>query len=273
MSSAPSNRIRKGVLYQMLPESLPLADRFKLARDTGWDGVEAPPIVDPAEAERMRAGAEAAGLRIHSVIFGGWDAPLSHPDAAVRDRGVRACEAALRGAKAMGADALLLVPGIVNETTGYKEAYERSQACVRRLVPVAENVRVHLLIEEVWNNFLLSPLEFAGYVDSFRSPWVGAYFDVGNVVPFGWPEDWIKILGKRIRKVHFKDFKGGPGLFGAVGSGKFVNLRDGSIAWPRVRAALAEIGYSDFVTVELGGGDEAYLRDVSRRVDQILDGA
>ncbi len=272
MNRSAPGRIRKAVLYQMLPGNLSLLDRFKLARDTGWDGVEAPPITDPAEAEKMRAGAEAAGLRIHSVIFGGWDAPLSHPDSAVREKGVKAAEAALRGAKAMGADAILLVPAVVNAETGYKDAYDRSRAGVRRLVPLAEQLRVQVLIEEVWNNFLLSPLEFNAYVDGFRSPWVGAYFDVGNVVPFGWPEDWIRTLGKRIKKVHLKDFKGGPGLFGAVGSGKFVNLRDGSIDWPRVRKALSDIGFADFVTVELGGGDEAYLRDVSRRVDQILAG-
>jgi hexulose-6-phosphate isomerase len=126
----------------MLPGNLSLADRFKLARDTGWEGIEAPPITDPAEAEKMRAGAEAAGLRIHSVIFGGWDAPLSHarPGRARSAAYGRRSRPARR--KAMGADALLLVPAVVNAETGYKDAYDRSRAGVRRLVPLAEQLRV-----------------------------------------------------------------------------------------------------------------------------------
>ncbi|HTE19127.1 MAG TPA: TIM barrel protein, partial [Armatimonadota bacterium] len=113
--------------------------------------------------------------------------------------------------------------------------------------------------------------EFNQFVDSFKSPWVQAYFDVGNVVPFAWPEDWIRTLGPRIKKVHLKDFKGGPGLFQAIG-GSFVNLRDGSVNWPEVRKAFSEIGYNGWVTCELSGGDAEYLKDVSRRVDLILAG-
>jgi hexulose-6-phosphate isomerase len=128
-----------------------------------------------------------------------------------------------------------------------------------------------ICVEEVWNNFLLSPLEYCQYIDGFHSPWVHAYFDVGNVVAFAWPEDWIRTLGHRVRKVHLKDFKGGPGLFGGIG-GHWANLREGSINWPEVRRAFTEIGYNGYMTTELSGGDEAYLRDVSQRVDLILAG-
>jgi hexulose-6-phosphate isomerase len=113
------------------------------------------------------------------------------------------------------------------------------------------------------------PLEFARYIDELNSPWVQAYFDVGNVVRFGWPQDWIRTLGKRTRKVHIKDFKGGPGL--GTG-GEWVNLREGSIDWPEVMRALAEVGYEGYLTCELKGGDEAYLRDLSARIDLILAG-
>jgi hexulose-6-phosphate isomerase len=136
---------------------------------------------------------------------------------------------------------------------------------------VAEELRMNINVEEVWNNFLLSPMEMAAFVDSFKSPRVHSYFDVGNVVTFAWPEDWIRTLGKRIRKIHLKDYKGGPGLFGG-NKGSFVNLREGSINWPEVRKALGEVGYEGFMTTELGGGDEAYLRDVSARVDKIIAG-
>jgi len=255
----------------MLPGGLSREERFKLARDVGFEGIEAPPITDPAECEAMRAGAEKAGIRIHSVIYGGWDPPLSHPDPAQAERSLKNCEAALHGAKAMGADCILLVPAVVDARTRYQDAWDRSSRAIRKLIPTAEKLKIGISVEEVWNNFLLSPLEFARFVDGFRSPRVTAYFDVGNVVTFGWPEDWIRTLGKRITQVHLKDFKGGPGLFGG-NKGSFVNLRDGSVNWPEVMKAFREVGFAGYMTCELGGGDEAYLRDVSRRVDQILEG-
>jgi L-ribulose-5-phosphate 3-epimerase len=262
---------KKAVLYDMLPSSMSREDRFKLARDVGFAGVEASPITDLAECDKMRAAAEKAGIRIHSVIYGGWDPPLTHPDAEAREKSIKNAEAALRGAKQMGADGILLVPGVVNAKTRYVDAYKHAREGVKRLIPVAEELQADINLEEVWNNFLLSPMEFAAFVDSFKNKWVQAYFDVGNVVTFGWPEDWIRTLGKRIHKVHLKDYKGGPGLFGG-NKGSFVNLREGSINWPEVRKAFAEIGYTGFMTTELGGGGEAYLRDVSSRVDKILAG-
>jgi L-ribulose-5-phosphate 3-epimerase len=255
---------KKALLYAMLPDRLSMEDRFKLARDVGFAAVEAPPIPDAGEAEKMRAAAAKAGIAIHSVIYGGWHAPLSSADPAVVERGRRDVEAALRSAHAMGAEDILLVPAVVNAETRYVHAYERSQKQIRRVIPLAEELRVMICVENVWNNFLLSPLEFARYVDEFKSPWVQAYFDVGNVVVFGWPEDWIRTLGPRIKKVHLKDFK--------RSSREFVNLRDGDVNWPEVRRAFAEVGFSGPMTTELGGGDEAYLRDVSARVDKILAG-
>jgi L-ribulose-5-phosphate 3-epimerase len=262
---------KKAVLFSMLPGSLSVEDRFKLARDVGFAGVEAPVMDGAAECERMRRAAETVGVRIHSVIYGGWDPPLSHPDPTARQRSLKNAAAALQSAGRLGAENILLVPAVVDAATRYQDAYRRSREGIERLVPVAEKLKVQICVENVWNNFLLSPLEFAQYIDRFKSPWVQAYFDVGNVVIFGWPEDWIRTLGPRIRKVHLKDFKGGPGLFGGS-KGSFVNLRDGSINWPEVRRAFAEIGYAGFMTTELGGGDEAYLRDVSARVDRILAG-
>lgn len=267
----PGGKPKKGLVWSMLPGNLSPEDRFKLAKDVGFEGVEMPPITDPAQCEAMRAAAEKAGIRIHSVIYGGWDPPLTHPDPARREQSLKNAEAALKGAKLMGADSILLVPGVVNKDTSYKNAYEWAGAGIRRLIPTAESLKTPIYVEEVWNNFLLSPLEFVRFVDGFKSQWVQAYFDVGNIVPFGWPEDWIRTLGPRIRKVHLKDFKGGPGMFGAV-KGNFCDLREGSVNWPEVRKAFHEIGFDDFMTCELRGGDEAYLRDVVARVDKILAG-
>lgn len=268
-SLSQSKGPRKAIMFGMLPNLPSLEDRFKLARDVGFEAVEAPPLTDEAECERMRKAAEAAQVRIHSVIYGGWGAPLSSADPEVIQKGLAAVEASLKGAALMGADGLLLVPAVVNGSTRYVDAYRRSQANIRKLIPVAERYKVAILIENVWNNFLLSPLEFARYIDEFKSRWVQAYFDCGNVVAFGWPEDWIRTLGPRIKKVHLKDYRGGPGL----GSrGEFVHLREGSVNWPEVRRALAEVGFTGYMTPELAGGDEAYLRDLSQRIDKILAG-
>jgi hexulose-6-phosphate isomerase len=189
---APARRAgapKKAVMFSMLPSSMPLEDRFKLARDVGFQGVEAPPITDSAECEKMRSAASKAGIPIHSVIYGGWDPPLTHPDASAREKSVRNAEAALRGAKIMGADGILLVPGVVNAQTRYVDAYRYATEGIKRLIPVAEELRMNINVEEVWNNFLLSPMEMAAFVDSFKSPRVHSYFDVGNVVTFAWPED------------------------------------------------------------------------------------
>ena len=258
-------KAKKAVIWGMLPGNLSREDRFKLVRDCGFDGVEAPPIADAAECEAMRKAAEAASVRIHSVIYGGWDAPLSSPNPEVRETGVKQVQAALESAHRMGADDILLVPGIVTAETRYIQCYQRSQQAIRRLIPIAERLKVMILVEEVWNKFLLSPLEFARYIDELGSPWVQSYFDVGNVVDFAWPEDWIRTLGKRIKRVHLKDFRRGPR--------QFVNLLEGDVNWPEVRRAFLEVGYHGFMTCELPGGDEAYLRDVASRVDRIIAGA
>lgn len=263
---------KKALLYDMLPSHLSLEDRFKLARDVGFAGVQSGPIADAAQCARMRSGAEKAGIRVHSVIYGGWDPPLSDPDPARREQSFRNAVSALQSAAAMGADDILLVPAVVDSRTRYIDAYRRSQEQIRRLIPWAEKLKVEITVEEVWNNFLLSPMEYAHFIDSFHSPWVGSHFDVGNVVTFGWPEDWIRTVGKRIKKVHLKDYKGGPGLFGG-NHGSFVNLWEGSVDWKAVRTAFAEVGFTGFMTTELGGGDEAYLRDISARVDRILAAA
>jgi L-ribulose-5-phosphate 3-epimerase len=195
-------------------------------------------------------------------VYGGWGAPLSDPSPEVQEKGLAGMRMALTSAKAYGCDAVLLVPAIVTETVGYGQAYERSQKNIRKLLPRAEDLGVVIAVENVWNKFLLSPLEFARYVDEFDSPWLKAYFDIGNVILFGYSQDWIRTLGKRIVKIHLKDFKR-KGY-------QWTNLLDGDVNWKQVRLALGEIGYDGYMTTELGGGDEAYLKDLSKRIDKII---
>ena len=259
--------IKKAVLISMLPEKMSYVDRFKLARDTGFEAVEAQTVKDQHEAEAIRKAADETKIRIHSVMnIDHWDYPLSSPDARVVDRGIEGMKTSLHNAKLWGADAVLLVPAVVTSQVSYKEAWERSQKQIRRLLPLAEELRLVIAVEEVWNKFLLSPLEFANYVDEFRSPWVKTYFDVGNVVLFGYPQDWIRTQAKRIVKVHLKDFKLKEDAY------TWVNLGEGDIDWPAVRSAFTDVGYSGYVTTELDGGDEPYLREVSKRVDRLVLG-
>ncbi|HKS95739.1 MAG TPA: TIM barrel protein [Terriglobia bacterium] len=259
--------IKKGVLLGMLPKQLSYADRFKLARDVGFSAVQAYTTPDQHEAEEIKKAADAAGIKIDSVMNEGhWEWPLSSSDPAVVEKSLNAMRTSLHNAKLWGCYSVLLVPAVVNPQTGYRDAWTRSQTQIRKLIPLAEELRIVIAIEEVWNKFLLSPLEMATYVDQFKSPWIKVWFDVGNVVLYGYPQDWIRTLGKRIVELHLKDFKRLEDGY------KWVNLGDGDINWPEVRKALAEIGYRGTATTELDGGDEAYLRDVSKRVNRLALG-
>lgn len=274
--SASSARlpIRKGVLLDMLPKDLPYPDRLRLAREVGFEELECPTIRDQAEAEAILSAAKSAGLRIHSVMNSDhWKYPLSSADPAVVARSVDCMEVSLRNARLWGADTVLLVPAVVNEQTRYVEAWDRSMKQIRKLLPLAQELKVVIAVENVWNKFLLSPLEFARYVDEFRSPWVRAYFDVGNILLYGYPQDWIRTLGKRIVKLHFKDFRFQVDKASGRRYAEFVPLREGDLDWKQVYQALVEIGYQGTATVEVRGGGRAELEEISRRVDLILTNA
>jgi L-ribulose-5-phosphate 3-epimerase len=265
--AAKALAVKKGLVMDMLPSKLSYGDRFKLARDVGFDVVQAPTTPDMHEAEEMKKAADGAGIRIDSVMnMDHWKYPLSSGDAAVVTKSMDGMRTSLRNAKVWGSDAVLLVPAVVNAETSYREAWTRSQKQIRELIPMAAELNVVIAIEEVWNKFLLSPLEMAKYVGEFESPWIKAWFDVGNVVLYGYPQDWIRTLGKSIYKVHLKDFKRKESGYA------WVNLGDGDVDWAEVRKAFAEVGYSGSVIAELDGGDEAYLRDVSKRIDRLVVG-
>jgi L-ribulose-5-phosphate 3-epimerase len=265
----PKGQPKKSVLVSMLPKGS-YADRFAIARDAGFVGTEMHTTPDQAEAEEARAAAEKTGLVIHSVMNADhWKFPLSSGDPEVVKKSVAGMETSLRNARLWGAGVVLLVPAVVNSETSYAKAWSRSQQVIReRILPLAAELKVVVAIEEVWNKFLLSPLEMARYVDEFESPWVKAYFDVGNVVFYGYPQDWIRTLDKRIVRLHLKDFK----LDREKGTFEWKNLGEGDIDWPAVRQALADIGYDGYMTTEIRGGDAAYLKDVSMRIDRFLAG-
>ncbi len=263
--SQSNNPLKKAVLISMLPKTMSYLDRFKLAIDCGFEAMEAQTITDQKEAEQIKEAADKAKLRIHSVMnMAHWANPLSSSDPGKVAASMQGMETSLRNAKLWGADTVLLVPAVVDATTTIPQAWQRSVPQIKKLIPLAKELNVVIAIEEVWNKFLLTPYELARYVDEFKSPWVKAYFDIGNIVMYGFPQEWIRALGKRIVKFHLKDFD--------TKTRNFVNLREGSIDWPAVRKAIGDIGYNGYLTVELSGGDAAYLQDVSRRVDKIFAG-
>jgi len=270
-AAAPStSAIKKAVLISMLPKDRPYAERFTMAREAGFDAIEMQTISKPEEAAEIREASQKTGLRIHSVMnMDHWRLPLSSADPDVVTRSVQGMETSLKNAALWGAETVLLVPAVVDAQTSYRDAYTRSQLVIReRLIPAARDAKVVIAVEEVWNKFLLSPLEFAKYVDEFESPFVRAYFDVGNVVLYGFPQDWIRTLGPRIAKLHLKDFhldrREGRFTWNAIG--------EGDIDWPEVRKALSDVGYKGYATTEVNGGDAAYLKDLAARVDRFIGG-
>jgi L-ribulose-5-phosphate 3-epimerase len=272
-SPAPGGPLKKAVLISMFPKEMSYLDRFKLAVDSGFEGVEAQTIAEEKEAEEIKEASLKTRLPIHSVMnMGHWDWPLSSPNQDDVTKSLQRMEVSLRNAKLWGAETVLLVPAVVRPDTTYTQAWQRSQQQIKKLIPLAKELGVVIAIEEVWNKFLLTAPDMARYVDDFKSPWIKAYCDVGNMVFYGYPQEWIRVLGKRIVRFHLKDFD--------TRTRQFVPLLEGSIDWKEVRKAIGEIGYSGFLTVELSAkpeelkdGHPAYLREVVKRVDRIFAGA
>jgi hexulose-6-phosphate isomerase len=267
---AGTSVLKKSTLISMLPKERTYAERFAIARAAGFEAIEMRTMPRDAEAAEIREASQKTELKIHSVMNEDhWRLPLSSSDPDVVGRTVKGMETSFRNAVLWGADTVLLVPAVVDANTSYKDAWTRSQRVIReRLLPMARDMKVVIGVEEVWNKFLLSPLEMARYVDEFESPWVRAYFDVGNVLIWAFPQDWIRTLGSRIVRIHVKDFS-----FDRQ-NGRFAwkNIGEGDIDWPEVRRALADVKYSGYVTTEVSGGDEAYLKDLSQRVDRFFAG-
>jgi L-ribulose-5-phosphate 3-epimerase len=275
MPAATSDRlpILMAVEYSMLPDTVSILERFQIAKDSGFERIECPTTRSQKDAEAMKAASETVGLPIHSVMnMDHWKYPFSSADPAVVEKSLEGARVSIRNAHLWGAETVLLVPAVVDAKTTYSEAYKRSQPALRKLLPLAEELKVTLALEEVWNKFLLSPLEFARYIDEFESPRIRAYFDVGNVVLYGYPQDWIRTLGKRIAKLHIKDFsfREDPATKKRVAD--WVSLGEGDIDWTAVYQALRDIGYRGTATVELEQADATGLKEIRRRFDLILSG-
>ena len=261
--------IKKGIMWATVGVKGSLLEKMKAVKEAGFEGVEMMSHMDQDEVLRAR---DATGLAIPSVCGRDhWKKPLTDPDPAVRAEGLEALRQTLRDAKRYDASSVLLVPGTVTEQVAYDVAYARSQAEIRKAVPLAEELGVKIAIENVWNHFLLSPLEAARYVDEFKSPAVGWHFDVGNILNYGWPEQWVRILGPRIQKLHIKEFSRKKRDKEGLWKGFEVPLVEGDNNWPAVMKAVDDIGYQGWAITEQGGGDSpAGLQDLAERLGKIL---
>lgn len=271
--------MKKGISIWSFPESR-LVSVFTSAKRAGFDGVEIALSrngeiclsLTQTEAEEIRALADRCGIQLYSIatsMF--WETPLTSPDPSTRDHAEAILRKQLDIAAWLGCDTVLAVPGIVDEKTSYTNAYDRALDAMKRLAPYAEAKQVVIGVENVWNRFLLSPLEMKGFIDKVGSPYVRAYFDVGNVVRDGYPEQWIRILASRIAKVHIKDYRRADGTING-----FVDLLKGDTDFMAVATALSEIDYNGWVTAELSPPQslsfDKWLLNVSETIDIIFGG-
>lgn len=262
--------MKKGINIGVLG-SISVEDALKRAKEVGFDGIElnVSPSGTPegkltvdtseGEAEKIRKTAKSTGIDISSLLLGFlWGVPLSSSDEEVRKKSVDWTIGSIKLAGKLGAESVLIVPGVVSalgpqpEFNPYDQVWELSTKSIREILPHAEKAKVKVAVENVWNKFLFSPREMREFVDQFNSPWVSCYFDVGNIIPYGLPEDWIYSLGEKISNIHLKDYRRSVGTING-----FVNLLDGDVDFPEVMKALRKVGYKGYLTAEFGGFPEA----------------
>ena len=254
----PGGRFRKAVGFMMIQEDLSVEDKLRLVKDVGFEGVETPTHLRSKKTPEPRVLARASekvGVPVHGVVNS------SHPD----------LTGAIDEAALYGATSVLYV--VRPDPKGsFVENYRRTQAAIRQAVPHAEKKRIHILIENVWNTFLIEPMTMARYIDELDSPYVKAYFDVANVIRWGWPQHWIEVLAERIVKIHIGEYNLKVAMTEGLAKGFAFPLGQGSIDWDRVREELKKIGYRGWATVEVIGGDRRRLAEISQQMDRVLDG-
>lgn len=262
--STPRQRqLKKAIMYDTIGFKGTVLEKFRALKAAGFEGVEASSHMNQDEVVRAY---EETGLKAASVCGRHhWGKPLSHPDEKVRAEGQEALRQTLRDAKRYGATSILLVPGVVNKDVTYQQCWDRSIAEIKKALPLAEELGVKIAVENVWNNFLMKPEQAKDYLAAIDSPMVGWHFDIGNMIKFAPSEEWIRVLGKQILKLHFKEYSKSKG-FG-------VKFFEGDNHWPAIMRELDNIGYTGWGITEQPGNqtkDAESLQEFSALLGKVF---
>jgi hexulose-6-phosphate isomerase len=270
-ATASKRTLKKAIMWSTVGVKGSVIEKMKLVREAGFEGIE--PMSHMSQDEVV-AGLEATGLKAASVCCNThWNLTLSHPSENVREQGLEGLNHALRDAKRYGAGSVLLVPGVARDGVSYEQCWERSITQIRKAIPLAEESGVVISIENVWNDFITKEDEAVRYLDEINSPWVKWHFDIGNIIWYGDPIVWIKKLGKRIHRLHIKEYSRDLAMKqGSRGAGFAAKFLEGANNWKGIMAALNEVGYvgSWGIAEQGGGGSPEGLKDLSTRMDKIF---
>ncbi|WP_313259244.1 sugar phosphate isomerase/epimerase family protein [Sphingobacterium sp.] len=269
--NANSLQIKKGLGYWMIKEDLSLLDKFKLVKDLGFDGIEFNSPLDIPLKDLLEAR-DKTGIEVPSTVNKDhWGKPISDPDPAVRQFTIDSMAKSLEHTKELGGDTVLLVPGVVSDTVSYKTAYGNAMDSIRKMIPHAEKTGVKIALENVWNNFILSPIEAKDFLDKIDHPLVGWYFDLGNILRYGWPDHWLEVLGDKVFKLHVKEYSKKIMNEEGLGKGFNVELTQGDVNWSQVMKTIKDINYKgQYMTLEVNGGDRTVLKKLSEQLDTII---
>lgn len=269
--NANALQIKKGLGYWMIKEDLSLLDKFKLVKDLGFDGIEFNSPLDIPLKDLLEAR-DKTGIEIPSTVNKDhWGKPISDPDPAVRQFTIDSMAKSLEQTKELGGDTVLLVPGVVSDTVSYKTAYGNALDSIRKMIPHAEKTGVKIALENVWNNFILSPIEAKDFLDKINHPLVGWYFDLGNILRYGWPDHWLEVLGDKVFKLHVKEYSKKIMNEEGLGKGFNVELTQGDVNWSQVMKTIKDINYKgQYMTLEVNGGDRTVLKKLSEQLDTII---
>jgi hexulose-6-phosphate isomerase len=270
VGATPRRSYRKAIMYSTIGVKGSVLEKLRAMKAVGFVGVEP---LGGMNREEMVAALQETGLAAASVCcHTHWVKPLSAPDEPTRKIGYDGLIHSLQDAKAYGATSVLLVPGVARNGVTYQQCWDRSVAEIRRAIPVARDLGVKIAIENVGNDFILSPQQAVDYVDAFASEWVGWHFDIGNAGRYGPAEAWIQALGKRIVRIHIKDYSAKPAEPGAKAAAR-PKLLEGDTNWPAVMRALDAAGYRDWAITEQPSNQTATVedaRDMTARMDRIF---
>jgi len=262
--------LRKSIMWGTVGmDGATVLEKCKAIKAAGFDGIEPNSHMDRNEICDALAQASLVASSVCNSKH--WEWLLSSPDTKIRKMGIEAQIHAMEDAKAYGTDAVLLVPGRVDAQTSYENCWKRSSECIKELIPVAKDLKINICIENVWNNFLLSPIEARIFIDQFDSKYVGAYFDCGNILNSGWPEQWISALGGRIKRIHIKEFSRQLADTQGKWKGFGVKLTEGDVDWSAVMKEIRKNYGPGWLTTEQGRSDSLEdMTDLKERLDKII---